>query len=300
MPSTALAGILPALVTPLRPSGELEPGVLRSLVNHLLASGVGGLLPCGSTGEFPYLTLEERRTVSDIVLEETAGRAPVVPQTGAMTTADTIALSQQAQAGGAAAVMIVAPYYEPLKWNELVAHYSEVRAAIDIPIVYYNLPSVTGIRLSTGQLVQLAHETGFEYIKDTGGNAQELVELLREHREDVTVLVGWDSLTYFGFMNGAQGSIWGAANFIPDLCVDLYQAVVQGDFARSQTLWDVIWPICQFLEGQDYTSAVKAACRLSGFDVGPTRRPLLEPDGDSMVTLRSLLARADSVRTHQA
>jgi dihydrodipicolinate synthase/N-acetylneuraminate lyase len=299
--SEGLQGILAALVTPMDEGGRVDEARLAALVKRVVSGGVSGVVPCGSTGEFPYMTAAERRRATEVTIEATDGKAAVVPHTGALTTADTVELSKHAQECGAAAVMIVAPFYEPLKWPELVAHYAAVRDAIDIPIVYYHLPSVTGLKLAPAELARLCSEAGIDYLKDTGGDAVATADLIRVHADTMTTFVGFDSLTYFGFAYGAVGSIWGAASFMPELCVALHRAVrIDRDLETADALWSAIWPICRYLEDHDYTAAVKAACRLSGIEVGPPRRPLLDPPRDSVGLLEMLLKRAaDALSAHQ-
>src|SRR5688500_1381171 len=134
-------GVLPALITPFAPGGDaIDTRALAANVERLVAGGVGGLVPGGSTGEFTTLTHDERRLLTEATVEAAAGRVPVVAGTGARSTRETVALSVHAEEAGAAAVMVVPPFYDPLPWRELLAHYTAVADAIGIPVMYYNLP----------------------------------------------------------------------------------------------------------------------------------------------------------------
>src|ERR687884_890218 len=149
-------GVLPALVTPFTDDGEaIDTGALAALVERLVGAGVGGLVPGGSTGEFTTLTNAERRQLVEVTVEAAGGRVPVVAGTGALSTRETVELSRHAERAGAAAVMVVPPFYDALSWRELLAHYTAVADAIDIPIMYYNLPSASGVRLSAAQFREL-------------------------------------------------------------------------------------------------------------------------------------------------
>src|SRR5215204_1701191 len=140
-------GVLPALITPFTENGAaLDTGALAANVERLIDGGVGGLVPGGSTGEFTTLSHAERRLLVEATVEAAAGRVPVVAGTGALSTRETVALSVHAEQAGADAVMIVPPFYDALSWRELLAHYTVVADAIEIPIMYYNLPSATGVR----------------------------------------------------------------------------------------------------------------------------------------------------------
>src|SRR5918911_502487 len=145
-------GVLPALITPFTDDGgAIDTNSLAAIVERLIGAGVGGLVPGGSTGEFTTLTNAERRELVETTVEAAAGRVPVVAGTGALSTRETVELSVHAERSGAAAVMIVPPFYEALSWRELLAHYTAVADAIEIPIMYYNLPSATGVKLTAAQ-----------------------------------------------------------------------------------------------------------------------------------------------------
>jgi 4-hydroxy-tetrahydrodipicolinate synthase len=278
-----LEGILSALVTPFTADGSsVNEAALRSLVSRLIGAGIGGLIPCGSTGEFTALSVQERKRVTEVVAEAAAHQVPVVPHTGALTTRETIELSEHAEGVGAAAVMVVPPFYESPGWAELLEHYEAVARSIGIPIVVYNIPSASGVQMSAEQISELAAITGVDYIKDSSGNAVVLTELLQEYSDRLGVLNGLDSLTFYALAAGARGAVWGAANFMPELTVELYRLLaVERDLDAARSLWAKIWPICHVLDSSNYASAVKTACELLGIPAGPPRAPvkLLAGDG---------------------
>src|SRR5918999_265604 len=149
-------GVLPALITPFTDDGDaIDPQALARIVDRLVGAGVGGLVPGGSTGEFTTLTNAERRQLVEGTVEAAGGRVPVVAGTGALSTRETVELSVHAEQAGAAAVMVVPPFYDALGWRELLAHYAAVAERIAIPIMYYNLPSATGVTLDAVQLAEL-------------------------------------------------------------------------------------------------------------------------------------------------
>jgi dihydrodipicolinate synthase/N-acetylneuraminate lyase len=149
-------GVLPALITPFTDDGDaIDPQALATIVERLVGAGVGGLVPGGSTGEFTTLTNAERRQLVEVTVEAAGGRVPVVAGTGALSTREAVELSVHAEQAGATAVMIVPPFYDALSWPELLAHYTAVADAIEIPIMYYNLPSASGVKLSAAQLREL-------------------------------------------------------------------------------------------------------------------------------------------------
>lgn len=291
-------GILPAMVTPMLADGSVDEAGLARLTNRLIAAGNGGLIPNGSTGEFQTLSNAERRRVTEVVVEAAAGRVPVAPHTGALSTREAIELSQHAQQVGASAVMVVPPFYEPLPWDMLVAHYTAVAAAIDIPIIFYHLPVATGGKLTPEQMAELASIDGVDWVKDSSADAVALTELIRRYSDRIGVMNGWDSLTFYGLIAGTPASVWGAANVIPELCVELFDAAARRrDLDAASRVWERIWPICNFLENAgSYVAAVKAGCDIIGESVGEPRAPLLSLDSAAKAKLRSILE-ASGVKT---
>lgn len=287
-------GILPALITPLSPDAEaVDHAALTEVVEDLIAAGVSGLVPCGSTGEFVTLTGEERRAVVETVIAAAADRVPVVPHTGALSTAETVALSAHAEAAGADAVMIVPPFYERLTERELLAHYAAVAAAVTVPLMYYNLPGATGVELTFEQFQELRRTARVETLKDTSGDAVAGMELIQRDAEGPTLLNGMDSLTFSSLAAGARAAIWGAANFLPREAVELHRLLAtENDLVGARELWKRIYPICAFLESHSYTAAVKEACDLVGLSIGPLRRPLLALEPEERAELAGLLSTA--------
>jgi 4-hydroxy-tetrahydrodipicolinate synthase len=285
-------GVLPALITPFTDDGEaIETHALAAIVDRLIGAGVGGLVPGGSTGEFTTLTHAERRHLVEVTVEAAADRVPVVAGTGALSTSETVELSRHAERAGAAAVMVVPPFYDALSWRELLAHYTAVADAIDIPIMYYNLPGATGITLTAAQLRELP----IACLKDTGGDAVAATELIQT--DGPTLLNGWDTLTFAALAAGVRAVVWGVASIVPEQCVELHRLLIDDvDLPAARELWARLWPLCQFLEGQSYPAAVKTACRLAGDTTGPVRPPLLPLDDAAIGELATLLNEATAAR----
>src|SRR5919109_1253431 len=281
-------GVLPALITPFTEDGAaIDTQALAANVERLIGAGVGGLVPGGSTGEFTTLTNAERRQLTEVTVASAAGRVPVVAGTGALSTRETVELSVHAEQTGAAAVMIVPPFYDALSWRELLAHYTVVADAIEIPIMYYNLPSASGVKLSAAQLRQLP----VTCLKDTGGDAVAATELIQTGGP--TLLNGWDTLTFAALSAGVRAVVWGTASILPEECVELHRLLIDEiDLPAARDLWGRLWPLCHFLESQSYAAAVKTACALVGNTTGPVRAPLLALDDDATFELRGLLERA--------
>jgi 4-hydroxy-tetrahydrodipicolinate synthase len=278
-------GVLPALITPFTEDGDaIDTHALAAIVDRLVGAGIGGLVPGGSTGEFTTLTNAERRELVEVTVEAAAGRVPVVAGTGALSTRETVELSVHAEQAGAAAVMIVPPFYDALSWRELLAHYTAVADAIDIPIMYYNLPSASGVELTAAQLRELP----VACLKDTGGDAVAATELIQT--DGPALLNGWDTLTFAALAAGVRAVVWGVASIVPERCVELHRLLIDDiDLPAARDLWARLWPLCQFLEGQSYPAGVKTACRLAGDTTGPVRPPLLPLDDAATSQLTALV-----------
>ena len=287
-------GVLPALITPFTDDGaHVDADALRAIVERLIGAGVGGLVPGGSTGEFTTLSHAERRELVAVTTAAAGGRVPVVAGTGALSTRETIELSLHAESVGAAAVMIVPPFYDALSWRELLAHYTAVSERISIPIMYYTLPSASGVRLSADQLRALKERAGVTSLKDTGGDAVAATELLHAGPDAPTLLNGWDTLTFAALAAGVRAVVWGTASIVPERCVALHRLLIDEiDLPAAREEWARLWPLCQFLEGQSYAAAVKAACALTGDTTGPVRAPLLALEADARAELGRLLEHA--------
>ncbi|KAF3006675.1 hypothetical protein E8E13_008589 [Curvularia kusanoi] len=269
-----LKGILVALITPFTDDGtKIHEQRLEQHINRMIDAGVHGLVPGGTTGEFTAMTLEERKQVTELCIRFSADRVPVIAGAGALSTKDTVELAVHAAKAGAAATMIVPPFYDPVNYEQLRDLCKEVYQASEIPIVYYNIPSASGLALSPSEMASL-RDVGVHYLKDTSGNAPALTELLFELDDQITAFNGWDTLTFYGLCAGAKGSVWGATNVIPELSIELWNTItVEGDLEKGRELWRKIFPICKFLESCNYPSAVKTGMRLRGWESGGLRKP---------------------------
>ncbi|MDT0353089.1 dihydrodipicolinate synthase family protein [Pseudonocardia charpentierae] len=291
MTTTDLAGVLVALVTPFTADGnEIDAVALEAHVDRLIREGAHGFVPGGSTGEFTTLTLDERKQLTELVVKAASGRVPVVAGTGALSTRDAIELATHAAETGADALMVVPPFYDAVELSTFKELLREIYAASGLPIMFYNIPSATGLSLTAAEIASLAEVDGVRYLKDTSGDAVALTELLQLHGDKITTFNGWDTLTFYGIAAGAKGSVWGATNVIPELSRQLWDALaVDGDLVRGRELWAKIYPICRFLEQYNYAAAVKTGMQLRGYATGPIRKPFALLEGEARAELARLL-----------
>ena len=291
---TDLTGVLVALITPFTADGaEIDATALEAHVERLVQEGAHGLVPGGSTGEFTTLTLDERKQLTELVVKAASGRVPVVAGTGALSTRDAIDLAVHAAQAGADALMVVPPFYDAVELSTFKELLREIYSASQLPIMFYNIPSATGLSLTPAEIASLAEVEGVRYLKDTSGDAVALTELLQLHGEKITTFNGWDTLTFYGIAAGAKGSVWGATNVIPELSRQLWDALaVDGDLVRGRELWARIYPICRLLEQYNYAAAVKTGMELRGFVPGPVRKPFALLEGEARAELARVLREA--------
>ncbi len=287
--STQLSGVVSALATPFTPDGRLDEARLRQLVDRNIDGGVGGVVAGGSTGEFASMTGDERRLLVETVVDQTAGRVPVVAQTGAMSAVEAIELSKHAQRAGADVLMVVAPYYEALTVPETLAYLRRVADSVQVPVMLYNLPMATGVNLTPSLVRQLATEVdNIAYIKDTSGDMSQAAQLIHHHGDVISTFVGWDSLCLAAFVEGAAGAVAGTANVIPAELVSVYTSVRSGDLAGARARWDRIYPLIDALLSAPFIAAVKAALREFGFPVGTPREPVHDVDPATLAAISTL------------
>jgi 4-hydroxy-tetrahydrodipicolinate synthase len=287
--SESLSGVLSALVTPFDRQGAVDEAALRRVVDRNIEGGVHGVVACGSTGEFTTLSGAERRLVVETVIDQTAGRVPVIAQTGAQSTSEAIELSQHAEKAGASALMVVAPYYEPLSIEETELYLRTVADSVTTPVMLYNLPVATGVNMTPEFVGNLAREVeNIQYVKDTTGDLAQAGKLIHHYGDVVSTFVGWDSLLLAALTEGAAGVMAGTANVFPAQLVSIHAAIAQRDLDRARSEWDELYPLMDAIMSAPFVSAVKAALNATGFAVGNPRQPVLPLDPDAAATITRL------------
>lgn len=294
----AFHGVFTALVTPMKAGEEIDCDKLGWFTEHLLAKGVHGLIPLGSTGEYYALNAAERERVLRVTLEAAAGRAPVVAGTNAGSTRDVIAFSRQAEQLGCAGVMLAPPYYSLPRLDELFAHFKAVNNAIGIPIMLYNYPGRTGVDMPPEFIERLAGLKQVRYVKESTGEMPRITELLRRCGGRLGVFCGCDTIALESLLMGAIGWIGGVVNVLPASHVKLYQlAVEKADHAAARKLFFEMLPTLELMEGGGkYTQFVKAGCQLMGHDAGAPRRPLAAATAGEFRALRAALRQCSEGR----
>ena len=284
-------GIFSAMVTPMTPDEEVDYKTLSTFVDYQIQAGVHGLVPLGSTGEYYALSDQEREAVVNATLEAAAGRVPVLVGTNGGGTRQVIDYSRQAEALGAAGVLLAAPYYSLPTPDELFSHFKAVNDAIGIPIMLYNYPGRTGVDMMPDLIERLAQLDNIQYVKESSGDATRISEIIRRCGDNIKVFCGCDTLALESFFMGAIGWVSGVINVLPEAHVKLFElAVEQKDWSGAREHYYKILPVMGLMEaGGKYTQYVKAGCALQGHPVGPPRQPLLPALPDEVATLKEIL-----------
>ena len=248
-----------------------EPGYLRH-IDRMIEAKTAIILACGGTGEFAYLSTEEKRRLVEITGKHIDARASFVAQTSAISLRDTIDATRHAADHGADALMILPPYFEGPDAAGVYHHFEKVAEATDLPIMVYNIPVHSGFDITPDFFNKLLEIDNVKYIKDSTGDLVRIQELLQTSGK---VFNGGDPITYPALAAGCVGCVWGAINFIPEEAVELYALVQEGKLMEANQLWQRLLPSQQFIWTHVYNSAVKAAANYRGFNVGECRAPVL-------------------------
>ena len=230
-------GVLPALITPFR-DGAVDERAFVALVERQIAGGVHGLVPAGTTGESATLSHDEHRRVVELCIETAAGRVPVIAGAGSNSTEEAIELTRHAKAVGADAVLMVTGYYNRPSQEGIYRHYAAVDAAVDMPVLIYNVPGRTIVDISNETLARLSKLPNIIGIKDATGDVAR-VSFQRLMCGDDWVLLSGDDPTALGYIaHGGHGCISVTANVAPGPCAAFYNACLAGDFEAARALQD--------------------------------------------------------------
>ncbi|MCA8143545.1 dihydrodipicolinate synthase family protein [Burkholderia multivorans] len=288
-----LKGILSAILTPFSSDKHsIDERAYRRLIEFQIDAGIHGVVLSGSTGEHPSLTVAERKRLFEIGSEVGKGKADVIAHVGSSNVRDTLDLTRYAKELGVDQMLVVTPYFDRLKFADVQRFLEKVVSIAGGPIIYYDTPGITGLDITEAQMVTLRREGLVSHIKDSPANFTRTMRLL-SNPEAPTVLAGSDPALLAVLAHGAPGSIIGASTFIPELCVQLYDAVsIDGDLVASMQVWDKLWPIIDFMLLNGYVALAKAGAALRGLPLGDPREPVAASPEALRAELKKLLDRA--------
>lgn len=286
---TPFTGVGTALITPFTSTGALDEAGVKRLARRQIDAGIHFLVPCGTTGETPTLSAAERRRVVELVVEETAGKVPVVAGAGGYDTSEVVQTAKEMQQAGADALLSVTPYYNKPTPEGLFQHFSAVAAATSLPIILYNVPGRTGCNIDATTCARLAGIPHVIAVKEASGNIQQMVEICRAVPEDFLVLSGDDALTLPLMAVGGRGLISVASNEIPAEMAEMVEAAERGDYAAARKVHSRILPLMlgNFVESNP--GPVKFAMAAMGLCEEVFRLPMVSPRPASQQKILAIL-----------
>ena len=288
---TLFSGSLPALVTPFR-DGRIDEAAFVAFVEWQIAQGSSGLVPCGTTGESATLSIEEHDHVVALTVQAAAGRVPVIAGCGSNDTAVALHHVERAASAGAAAALVVCPYYNKPGQSGLIAHFTYLAERSPIPIILYNIPGRSGIDMATDTMARLAELPAIVGVKESTGDINRISEIRQMVGHDFCILSGNDYMTLGSIAHGAHGAISVTANVAPALNAAQVAACTSGNFATGLALQDQLWPLHQALFSDASPGPTKYALSLMGKMLPDTRLPVVAPSATARAIVDSALATA--------
>jgi len=282
-----------ALVTPFNENFEVDFDTYGKLVDFHIEHGTHGLVPCGCTGEAATLSHEEQKKCIRFVIERVAGRIPVVAGTGSNNTMEALELTRFAKEVGCDGALLITPYYNKPTQAGLLAHYQKIAKEVDIPIILYNVPSRTGVKLEAETVAELNKIPNIVAIKEAGGSVDQVSQILSMC--DITVLSGDDSLTLPMMSVGAVGVISVAANVVPTELAKMCTLALEGNYAQAREIHYRLMPLFKALFYETNPMPVKAALAQMGMIKNLLRLPLVPMSEPKFKQLEQVLRRLQLV-----
>ena len=290
--SLVVRGVIVPLLTPLIDGGKkIDEDSLRALVEWLVGRGVHGVMPCGTTGEGPLLSIAERKRVVEVVTASVDGRVPVMAHVGTPVTDETIDLARHARTCGAAAVSVVTPYFYHLSENALIDHFCLVADAVaDTPLFLYNFPQCAGNALSRHIVEAIIEQcSNVIGIKDSSGDLDSLSSFIGLREGTFQVICGSDGLLLQALQAGALASVSGNANVFPEVVVELLRAFWKGDHDGARRQQEQLDQVRESLHDGQSISLMKRILESRGLAGGPVRPPLPEATPEMIAVARDRL-----------
>lgn len=268
-------GSFTALITPFR-DGKVDEKAYQDLVRRQLDAGTHGLVPVGTTGESPTLSHEEHMRVTELCIEAIEGKVPVIAGTGSNSTEEAIMLQRHAKEAGADAGLVVTPYYNKPTQAGLIAHYTAIADAVDLPIIIYNIPGRSVIDMSVETMAVLARHANITGVKDATADLVRPLKTRLVCGADFCQLSGEDATVVPFLSQGGHGCISVTSNIAPEDCAQLHTAWQAGDMVTVNQVNDRLLPVHDALFCESSPGPVKYAAELMGLCAAELRLPLVE------------------------
>jgi 4-hydroxy-tetrahydrodipicolinate synthase len=274
---TPFTGVGTALVTPFTRDGSLDEAAVRRLARRQIEAGIHFLSPCGTTGEAPTLTHREKLRVVEIVLEEAAGRVPVLAGAGGYDTREVVELARDLERIGVNGLLSVTPYYNKPTQEGLFQHFKTVAEATALPVVLYNVPGRTGVNMEAQTVVRLSAIPTIVGVKEASANVVQMCDIVAQTRDDFLLLSGDDPLIVAVMGIGGRGIICVTSNQVPAECVQIVELCERGDFAGARKLYNWLLPLIQANFAESNPIPCKAGMAAMGLLEESYRLPLVPP-----------------------
>jgi 4-hydroxy-tetrahydrodipicolinate synthase len=288
-----IRGVIPPVATPMQANEDLDLPRLRWFLDHLLAQGVHGIFVLGTNSEFYALDENEKQQVIATAVEHVRGRVPVYAGTGAETTREALRLTRLAEREGADGVSVITPYFLSPTQQEIYDHYRRIAESTALPVLLYSNPGMCGgVKIDVETVARLAETPNVAGIKDSSGDLQNTNEIIRVAPERFAVLQGRDTLIYPSLIFGARGAVPASANVAASISVEIFEAFERGDHAAAKAAQLRLNPARLSLAAGTAPGGVKAALKLLGLSIGPSRSPVAPPSADKLQKMAELLREA--------
>ena len=283
----AFHGVFPYLVSPVSSSGDVMNEVLDRLCNDLIAAGVHGLTPLGSTGEFAYLTWPQRRRVVEVVVKAARGRVPVVAGVAATTIADAVFQAREMQELGCDGILAILEAYFPISDEGVHSYFKAIAEAVTLPVVLYTNPNFQRSDLSLAVIDRLSRIPNIRYIKDASYNTGRLLSIINGAEGRMGVFSASAHIPACVMLIGGKGWMAGPACIVPKQSVDLYERCRRGDWDSAMQLQRQLWRINQVFAKYNLAACIKGGLELQGYAVGAPLppQPALSAEGIEEVRL---------------
>jgi 4-hydroxy-tetrahydrodipicolinate synthase len=287
---TDFHGVFPYLVTPIDPSGQVREDVLGRLCNDLIAAGVHGLTPLGSTGEFAYLNATQRTAVVRTTIAAARGRVPVVAGVASTSTADAVAQAKTYQALGADGILAILEAYFPLKDAQIEEYFRAIADAVDLPVVIYTNPQFQRADLTLDVVARLATHPRIAYIKDASTNTGRLLSIINRCGDDIKVFSASAHIPSAVMLIGGVGWMAGPACIVPRQSVQLYELCKAKRWDEALVLQKRLWRINEAFARFNLAACIKAGLSIQGYDVGDPVPPQAALTADERKAVEAVLA----------
>lgn len=289
MKNPIFTGAAVAIITPMNADGSVNYEEFAKFIDFQIENGTDAIVVCGTTGESSTLKVVEHNEAIKWCVKYVNHRIPVIAGTGSNSTACAIDISKEACEAGADALLLVTPYYNKTSQRGLIAHYTAIHDATNLPIILYNVPSRTGLNIAPETAYELSKLPRINGIKEASGNLEQVEKIRELCGDELNIWSGNDDQIYDLMERGAKGVISVLSNICPKETHDIAQKYLDGDKAGSKAMMDKYLKLAKAMFVDVNPIPVKEAVGLIGFNAGPCRLPLVEMDENNKAYVKSTM-----------